>query len=122
MQCGFRLCQCGEAQKCCSIQAMLEFTRPSKAVDNGSNILFDQSASLSAGATCCKAMAPLHSDRWLRASPADHPGIRGIKPLCLHRGELEDRAMNGLRVLRRSRNDMRSGSLRLSKIFNSISC
>ena len=39
-----------------------------KAVDNGSNILFDQSASLSAGVAWWRAMTPLHADRWLTQS------------------------------------------------------
>jgi hypothetical protein len=47
----------------------VRITRPSMmAVNNGSNIPFDQSASLSAGVACCRAMAPLHADRWLTQS------------------------------------------------------
>ena len=38
------------------------------AVNNGRNILFDQSASLSAGAAWRRAMTPLHADRWLTQS------------------------------------------------------
>jgi hypothetical protein len=38
------------------------------AVNNGSNIPFDQSASLSAGAAWRRAMTPLHADRWLTQS------------------------------------------------------
>ena len=38
------------------------------AVSNGSNIPFDQSASLSAGAAWRRAMTPLHADRWLTQS------------------------------------------------------
>jgi hypothetical protein len=39
-----------------------------RAVNNGSNIPFDQSASLSAGAAWRRAMTPLHADRWLTQS------------------------------------------------------
>ena len=51
-------------------------------VNNASNIPFDQSASLSAGAACCRAMAPLHADRWLTQSSWSSWRMGGEKDLC----------------------------------------